>query len=409
VAHAIREAEAALPECSNLPGMHKTTGLPVVGMVGGGQLARMTHQAAIALGQSLRVLASSPEESAALVAHDVVLGSHTSYEDLSAFAAGCDVLTFDHEHVPPEFVRRLAAAGHTVLPGADALLHAQDKQVMRTRLGALGLPVPRWAPIGSVEDLAAFAAGTWPVVVKAVRGGYDGRGVWVLTSAAEVRPLLASGTPLLAEELVPLRRELAAVVARSPFGQGAAWPVVQTVQADGICVEVLAPAPGLDPALAEEAERIALTLAGELGVVGVLAVELFERTDGTLLVNELAMRPHNSAHWTIEGSRTSQFEQHLRAVLDYPLGPTGSLVPAVAMANVLAGPVVEGAPGMDERVHHLSAHWPAVKVHLYGKQPRPGRKIGHVTALGSDLAQLRRDASAAAAYLATGSSQEVRH
>ncbi len=387
--------------------MHPTTGLPVVGMVGGGQLARMTHQAAIALGQSLRVLAASADESAALVAREVVLGSHTSYDDLAAFAAGCDVVTFDHEHVPPEHVRALAAAGHTVLPGADALLHAQDKQVMRERLGALGLPMPRWAPVATAADVDRFAAGAWPVVVKAVRGGYDGRGVWVVRSAAEVEPLLAAGTPLLVEELVPLRRELAAVVARSPFGQGAAWPVVQTVQADGICVEVLAPAPGLDPEVAEEAERIALTVAGELGVVGVLAVELFERTDGTLLVNELAMRPHNSGHWTIEGSRTSQFEQHLRAVLDYPLGATGLTAPAVAMANVLAGE--PAPPGTDERIHHLAARWPAVKVHLYGKEPRPGRKIGHVTALGEDMAEVRRDAVAAAAYLSTGSSPEVTH
>jgi 5-(carboxyamino)imidazole ribonucleotide synthase len=387
--------------------MHKTTGLPVVGMVGGGQLARMTHQAAIALGQSLRVLAGAPDESAALVAHDVVLGSHTSYADLEAFATGCDVVTFDHEHVPTEHVRALAAAGHTVLPGADALLHAQDKQVMRTRLGELGLPVPRWAPIASAAELAAFADGSWPVVVKAVRGGYDGRGVWVLSAPAEVEPLLATGTPLLAEELVPLRRELAAVVARSPFGQGAAWPVVQTVQSDGICVEVLAPAPDLDPEVAEQAERIALAVAGELDVVGVLAVELFERTDGALLVNELAMRPHNSAHWTIEGARTSQFEQHLRAVLDYPLGSTALAAPAVAMANVLAGE--PGPAGLDERVHHLAARWPHVKIHLYGKQPRPGRKIGHVTALGTDLAALRRDAVAAAGYLATGRSDEVTH
>jgi 5-(carboxyamino)imidazole ribonucleotide synthase len=389
--------------------MHATTGLPVVGMVGGGQLARMTHQAAIALGQSLRVLATSPDESAALVAHDVVLGSHTSYEDLAAFAAGCDVVTFDHEHVPSEHIRALAAAGHTVLPGADALLHAQDKHVMRARLGELGLAVPRWAPVASADELAAFAGGSWPVVVKAVRGGYDGRGVWVVADPAEAAELFAAGTPLLAEELVPLRRELAAVVARSPFGQGAAWPVVQTVQADGICVEVLAPAPDLDPVVAEQAERLALRIAGELGVVGVLAVELFERTDGALLVNELAMRPHNSAHWTIEGARTSQFEQHLRAVLDYPLGATGLAAPAVAMANVLAGPAVEGAPGMDERVHHLAARWPQLKIHLYGKQPRPGRKIGHVTALGTDLGALRRDATAAAAYLATGLSDEVTH
>jgi 5-(carboxyamino)imidazole ribonucleotide synthase len=386
--------------------MHPGTGLPVVGMVGGGQLARMTHQAAIALGQSLRVLATAPTDSAALVAADVVLGEHTSYEDLDGFAKGCDVVTFDHEHVPPELLRRLAAAGHTVLPGPAALLHAQDKQVMRTRLGELGLPVPRWTPVAAAADVEWLAGRTgWPVVVKAVRGGYDGRGVWLARSGADVAPLLASGVPLLAEERVPLRRELAALVARSPYGQGAAWPVVETVQRDGVCVEVLAPAPGLADRAAEEAIGIALRIARELDVVGVLAVELFERTDGALLVNELAMRPHNSGHWTIEGARTSQFEQHLRAVLDYPLGATGLAAPALAMANVLAGEPPPEAPGLDERVHHCSARWPALKLHLYGKQPRPGRKIGHVTAVGhddADLAALRRDATAAAAYLATG-------
>jgi 5-(carboxyamino)imidazole ribonucleotide synthase len=380
-----------------------SAGLPVVGIVGGGQLARMTHQAAISLGQSLRVLAASPGDSAAQVAHDVVIGDHTRYADLAGFAAGCTVLTFDHEHVPSEHVRALAAAGHTVYPAADALLYAQDKRAMRERLSALGLPVPEWTPVGSAADLTRFAEKVgWPVVLKAVRGGYDGRGVWPVSAPEQAVRLLESGVPLIAERRVPLRRELAALVARSPYGQGAAWPVVQTVQRDGICVEVLAPAPGLDPDLAASAERLALTVAGELGVVGVLAVELFE-TDAGLLVNELATRPHNSGHWTIEGSRTSQFEQHLRAVLDYPLGVTAMTAPAVAMANVFGGPAeAAGAPGLDERLHHLAARWPAVKVHLYGKAPRPGRKIGHVTALGTDPGRVRADAAAAAGHLTGG-------
>jgi 5-(carboxyamino)imidazole ribonucleotide synthase len=386
--------------------MHPRTGLPIVGMVGAGQLARMTHQAAISLGQSLRVLAAAPDDAAALVAADVVLGDHTSYPDLAGFAAGCDVLTFDHEHVPPEHLQALAAAGHTLHPGADALRHAQDKRAMRERLSALGLPVPDWAAVDTLDDLVTFADKVgWPVVAKAVRGGYDGRGVWTVSTPEQAAALIGSGTPLIVERLVPLRRELAAVVARSPFGQGATWPVVQTVQRDGVCVEVLAPAPGLDPAVAVAAERLALTIAGELGVVGVLAVELFETATG-LLINELAMRPHNSGHWTIEGSRTSQFEQHLRAVLDYPLGATGMTAPAVAMANVFGAPdpPAGGAPppGLDERLHHLAARWPAAKVHLYGKAPRPGRKLGHVTALGADPAAVRVDAVAAARYLSEG-------
>src|SRR6266511_2055108 len=361
--------------------MDPRTGLPVVGMVGAGQLARMTHQAAIALGQSLRILAGSPDDGAALVAADVVIGDHTSYADLAAFAAGCDVLTFDHEHVPNELVRKLAEEGHAVYPSAAALRYAQDKRAMRERLAELG------------DEMG------WPVVLKASRGGYDGKGVWVLPAAAAALSIVGSGIPLVVEERVPLRRELTALVARSPFGQGAAWPVVETVQAGGICVRVLAPAPGLDEDIAAQAQSQALKVAADLGVVGVLAVELFD-TGAGLVVNELAMRPHNSGHWTIEGARTSQFEQHLRAVLDYPLGATELAAPAVVMANVLGG--APGGPGIDERVHHLMARWPEVKIHLYGKAVRPGRKIGHVTALGSDPTEVAARATAAARYLAEG-------
>ncbi|MCW2673062.1 MAG: purK, partial [Frankiales bacterium] len=338
-------------------------------------------------------------DSAALVANNVVVGSHESLEDLRSFAAGCEVVTFDHEHVPGDLVRALEDEGHTVLPGSRALLHAQDKLVMRQRLTELGVPVPPFAPIASAEDLAVFGAEHgWPLVLKAATGGYDGKGVWVVGSPAEAAPVLASGIRLLAEQKVPLQRELAAVVARSPYGQAAAWPVVETVQEGGICVEVIAPAPGLSEARAVEAQALALRLAQELGVVGILAVELFETADG-LLVNELAMRPHNSGHWTIEGSRTSQFEQHLRAVLDYPLGTTAPTAPVVVMANLLGG---EGDPELDKRLHLLFAHDPALKVHLYGKEVRPGRKIGHVTALGDDLHETRARAQAGAHYLRTG-------
>jgi 5-(carboxyamino)imidazole ribonucleotide synthase len=377
--------------------MDPRTALPVVGMVGGGQLARMTHQAAIALGQSLKVLAAAETDGAALVAADTVIGSHTDLDALLAFARGCDVVTFDHEHVPTEHIRALVEAGATVRPGADALIFAQDKRAMRERLDASGVPTPRWAPVRSPDDLTAFAADTgWPVVVKADRGGYDGRGVWFVDSTDE----LPTGIGLIVEERVPLRRELAAVVARSPFGQVAAYPVVETVQRDGICVEVLAPAPGLPDDRAVQAQDLAIRIATELDVVGLLAVELFD-TGTDLIVNELAMRPHNSAHWTIEGARTSQFEQHLRAVLDYPLGATGLTAPWVVMANVLGGE--PGGMGIDERLHHLMAELPDAKVHLYGKQVRPGRKIGHVTVLGDDLAAVRDRAARAATWLRDGS------
>jgi 5-(carboxyamino)imidazole ribonucleotide synthase len=304
--------------------------------------------------------------------------------------------------VPNAHIAALAAEGVAVHPGAEALRFAQDKQAMRERLAAMGLPCPRWAPIAGAGDLDDFAADVgWPVVLKATRGGYDGKGVWVVGSSAEARDVLASDTSLLAEERVPIVRELAADVARSPFGQGAAWPVVETVQRNGINVEVIAPAPDLDDETAEFAQSLALRLAAELGVTGVLAVELFQTAEG-LLVNELAMRPHNSAHWTIEGARTSQFEQHLRAVLDYPLGSTAPTAPVVVMANLLGGPDDVVPKSIDERVHHLMAHWPDVKIHLYGKQFRPGRKVGHVTALGTDPPTVRERATAAADYLMNG-------
>jgi len=358
-------------------------------MIGGGQLARMTHQAAIALGQTLRVLAVSADEPAAQVSPAVVLGSHTDLDALRRAADGASVLTFDHEHVPTELLQTLIDEGVNVAPPPSALVHAQDKLVMRRKLAELGAPVPRFLQISGPADLDAldaFAAQIGgPLVVKAARGGYDGKGVTLTDDLAQARAAaadyLANGVQVLVEEKVAMRRELAALVARSPFGQGAAWPVVQTVQKNGICVEVIAPAADLDPELATAAEQLALRLADELGVVGVLAVELFETTDGTLLVNELAMRPHNSGHWSMDGARTGQFEQHLRAVLDYPLGDTSPIAPVTVMGNVL-GAAEAPAMSMDERVHHLFARMPEAKVHLYGKGERPGRKIGHVNIVG---------------------------
>ncbi|CAN3127788.1 5-(carboxyamino)imidazole ribonucleotide synthase [Mycobacterium sp. smrl_JER01] len=373
-------------------------------MIGGGQLARMTAQAAIALGQTLRVLAVRDDESAAQVTPDVVLGSHTDLDALRRVAQGATAVTFDHEHVPTELLEKLVADGINVLPPPAALVHAQDKLVMRRRLSELGAPVPRFSEVSSVDDAVSFAAEVGPVVIKTVRGGYDGRGVVMPASADEVRAVVAQylddGVPVMIEERVQMRRELAALVARSPFGQGAAWPVVETVQRDGICVTVLAPAPGLSDEMGSAASELALSVASALGVVGVLAVELFETVSGALVVNELAMRPHNSGHWTMDGARTSQFEQHLRAVLDYPLGDTAALAPT-AMGNVL-GAAETPAMSMDERVHHLFARMPDAKVHLYGKDERPGRKIGHVNIVGGfeSPESLRERAERAAHWLA---------
>ncbi|WP_406673535.1 5-(carboxyamino)imidazole ribonucleotide synthase [Nonomuraea sp. N2-4H] len=371
---------------------------PVVGIVGAGQLARMSQPPAIALGVELRVLANTPDESAARVIVDTRLGDYRDLDVLREFAQGCDVVTFDHEHVPTEHIKALIAAGHTVRPGADALVHAQDKAVMRERLSAIGVPCPAWRRVASLDDVTDFAgAHGWPVVLKAVRGGYDGRGVWVCHTPEEAAEAFATGVELMAEAFVPFERELAVLVARSPHGQGVSYPVVETVQRDGICVEVIAPAPDLDPEAAARAQHIGLQIANELGVTGLLAVEMFETARG-IVVNELAMRPHNSGHWTIEGATTSQFEQHLRAVLDLPLGSPRMTAQHVVMANLLGG----DDPDLFKRYEHVLAHDPGIKLHFYGKEVRPGRKIGHVTVLGSNLEKVRARARHAAVYLMTG-------
>ena len=376
---------------------------PVVGMVGAGQLARMTAQAAIGLGVGFRVLAGSAADSAAQVTAGAQVGDYRSLDDLRDFAAGCDVLTFDHEHVPGEHLAGLEQAGVPVRPAAAALCLTQDKLAMRERLTALGIRCPGFAPVAGIAEVEAFAAGTWPVVLKAVSGGYDGKGVWVCETAAQAADVLAHGALLaedwgvIAEEYVPFERELAVLAARSPHRQGAVYPVVETVQRDGICREVIGPAPGLAPGRAAQAQALALRIAAELGVTGLLAVEMFETPAG-LLVNELAMRPHNCGHWTIEGARTSQFEQHLRAVLDLPLGSPAMAAPVAVMANVLGG---DDADIYDRYIHVMAAD-PAAKLHVYGKPVRPGRKIGHVTVTGQDPEELADRARRAASYLRWG-------
>jgi 5-(carboxyamino)imidazole ribonucleotide synthase len=380
----------------------RRSGAPVVGMVGAGQLARMTGQAALSLGIGFRVLAAAPDESAAQVFAGTQLGDYRSLDDLTAFAGGCDVVTFDHEHVPGPHLRTLERAGVKLRPGPDALRYTQDKRAMRERLAGLDIACPRFAPAKGLDDVTAFAAGSgWPVVLKAVSGGYDGKGVWVCEIPAEAAEVLAHGLDLIVEEYIPFERELAVLVARSPAGQAAVYPVVQTVQRDGICREVLAPAPGLASGTATAAQRLGVEISAGLGVTGMLAVELFE-TSGGLLVNELAMRPHNSGHWTIEGARTSQFEQHLRAVLDLPLGSPVLAARHAVLVNVLGGE----NPDLHSRLLHVMAADPGLRVHFYGKLVRPGRKVGHVTALGDDVEALRDRAWRAARYLSHGTEEE---
>jgi len=380
----------------------------VVGIVGGGQLARMMHGASIGLGITVRLLAEGADVSAAQVVHDVTVGDYTDRATLLAFAQGCDVITFDHEHVPTDLLHELENLGVAVRPGPDALVHAQDKALMRQRLGAHA-ESPRWAIVTSPAELVAFAeAGEgFPIIAKTSRGGYDGKGVWKIGSPDEAalpfeatlsRPggeVDAESIQIIAEEFVDFARELSALVVRSPSGQAVAYPISESVQQDGICVETTTPAPGLTDEQAVAAQQLALAIADELGVVGMLAVELMERRDGRLVINELAMRPHNTGHWSIDGAHTSQFENHLRAVLDLPLGDPGLRAPWTVMRNVLGG----SEPDLVSLLLHCFARSPQLRVQLYGKEVKPGRKVGHVTCYGSDLEDVTRRARHAAAYL----------
>ena len=370
---------------------------PTLAVIGGGQLARMMAQPAIALGLPLRLLAEAPGVSAAQVIPDHVVGDYRDLETLRQVTSGCPVVTFDHEHVPTQHLHALEDYGIAVRPGPEALVHAQDKAVMRARLSALGIPCPRHAIVSTPDEVAAFG---FPAVLKTSRGGYDGKGVWTVGSVAACSEAFATastaGVQILAEELVDFRRELSALVVRSPSGQAAAYPIVESTQVDGICREVVAPAPGLEPALAGEAQQIALKIAGELGVTGILAVELFETTDGRILVNELAMRPHNTGHWTQDGAVTSQFENHLRAVMDLPLGSPAARSRWTVMVNILGGPAETGR--LYDGYPHAMARDPLLRVHLYGKELRPGRKVGHVNAYGDDLDDCLERARHAAAW-----------
>ncbi|WP_062380370.1 5-(carboxyamino)imidazole ribonucleotide synthase [Demequina pelophila] len=375
---------------------------PIVAVVGGGQLARMMAAPATALGITLRVLVESREAAAALPAHETVVGLPTDPDAVARLLAHPRpaALTWEHEHIPAEVFEAAADAGVPARPGPHALLFAQDKIEMRTRMDALGLPGPAWAHVESLADVEAFlAAHGGEAVLKTARGGYDGKGVRVISDASEATDWLRAssqgGPRVLVEEKVPFDRELAALVARRPSGAIEAWPVVESIQRRGVCSEVIAPAQHLDPALAEQAAAIGRTVAEGLDVTGVLAVELFLAGD-RVLVNELAMRPHNSGHWTLDGAVTSQFEQHLRAVLDLPLGAATPLAPATVMANVLGGSratLTDALAAVDDAT---------ARVQLYGKTVRPGRKVGHVNVSAATAEEAYARAVAAAAIVRDG-------
>jgi 5-(carboxyamino)imidazole ribonucleotide synthase len=373
-----------------------------VGVIGGGQLARMMIEPALAMGLELKVFAENEGSSAALAATQV--GDYTNISEVSEFAKTVDVITFDHEHVPLAVLENLEAQGVSVQPPSKALRFAQNKLQMRARLTELGLPMPAWAEIKTAQQLDEFIAENGGVaILKTPIGGYDGKGVAVVRSAADASEWLASienfGGSLLAEAKVEFVRELAQLVARRPSGEIKHWTLVQTVQRDGVCSEVLVPAPNATNDQLARAAEIAKTVAEGLGVTGVLAVEMFETADGQFVINELAMRPHNSGHFSIEGAITSQFEQHLRAVLNLPLGSVESVAPHSVMVNLL---------GVDDKNDFVSVYpkalaaHPTVKFHTYGKSARKGRKMGHVTVIGDDEASILAEAKAAASVCLQG-------
>jgi 5-(carboxyamino)imidazole ribonucleotide synthase len=372
-----------------------------VGVIGGGQLARMMIVPAVNLGIEIKVLSESEDSSASLAT--TVVGDYTDKATVTAFAKSVDVITFDHEHVPLHILESLEASGVSVQPPSKALAHAQNKLVMRSALEKIGAPNPNWRAISSAAQLESFIAEFGPeVIVKTPIGGYDGKGVRVVSQVQQVADWLEAeklkslGGELLAEQKVSFTRELAQLCVRSPSGEIKSWPVVETRQENGVCSEVLAPAPNLSEALVQKAREIAELICKSLLVTGNLAVEMFETSDGKLLVNELAMRPHNSGHFSIEGSTTSQFENHLRAVLDLPLGDT-SMPHVAVMVNLLG---VSDQVDFVDNYPELMKQFPSAKVHSYGKSPRIGRKLGHITVVGqSQDAALATATAARAAVL----------
>jgi 5-(carboxyamino)imidazole ribonucleotide synthase len=370
-----------------------------VGIVGAGQLARMMAQAAIPVGIELTLLAASADDGAARVVPNVIVGPPDDPDRIRELAARVDVVTFDHELVDPDLLEALVREGHLVHPSPSVMRLAQNKRLQRQAMVDADLPGPAWAPIDAIEDVERFGGEQgWPVVLKASRGGYDGRGVWVVedrdAAAQVVDGARDSGTVLLAEAFQPLDGELAVLVARNEDGACRIFPATETVQRDGICHELHVPA-RFGEAVSREAEAIAVRIAESIGSTGIIAIEFFV-VGGHVLVNELAPRPHNSGHWTIEGTDVSQFEQHLRAVLNWPLGETTQLAPSVVTRNLL-GPAGGGDPF--PRIP-AAAGIPGAHVHWYGKESRPGRKIGHVTARGNTHDEAERAANAAWALLA---------
>ncbi|MBM3690555.1 MAG: 5-(carboxyamino)imidazole ribonucleotide synthase [Actinobacteria bacterium] len=378
--------------------MHNRTDLPygtlIVGILGAGQLSRMMAESASQLGIQVKIYATSNTESAALLVADTTVGDLTDLKSVLAFGQTVDVITLDHELVPKETLDYLVSHGVVVYPNPKANIYAANKSAMRMRLADISAPIPQWLNAENLQDAENFANEVgYPFIAKSPTGGYDGRGVWQVRIQAELSELKF---PVLLEEKISFIRELSALVVRSPHNQAVCYPIVETVQQDGICVQVIAPAQNLNPERASEAQQLALKIAAELDVIGVMAVELFDTGNGPLLINELAMRPHNSGHWTQDGAITSQFENHLRAVLDLPLGLPNMTATYCVMGNILGGSHLDLHRGL----LHCLARDPELQIHLYGKQVKPNRKVGHINLVGDDLESLRERVQHATDFLA---------
>lgn len=346
----------------------------------------MSAAPAAALGIDLILLAQSATDSGAQVA-EFEVGDYRDLVQVREFAKKCDLLTFEHELIPISVIRALENEGVKFYPTSESFIYSQDKAAMREKLA--NYLAPKWQVVTKANEILEY-----PAIAKSISGGYDGRGVWKVNTESELATILLENPKLLVEELIDFDFEISVMVARSPHGQAATWAPTQTVQSDGICTMTIAPAPDLSESLGQQAQQIALSIAAEIKLVGVMAVEMFVKGD-QLFINELAMRPHNSGHWTIDGSVTSQFEQHLRAILDLPLGDTSMTAKYAVMGNVLGGDKQD----MYRPYLHLLARTPKLKVHQYRKEVKPGRKIGHVTLLGENLVELTTEVQHAIDYM----------
>jgi 5-(carboxyamino)imidazole ribonucleotide synthase len=340
------------------------------------------------LGLEFTVFTSNANDSAAQVA-DFILGDYRDLDSVLAFAKDCDVITFEHELVPQSVIKGLESAGVKVYPRAESFIYSQNKLEMRKKVAELGLPNPKYAQYEGGASPMEF-----PLIAKLPAGGYDGRGVYLINNQSELDELFKNNGTLLLEEKLPFDFEISVMVARSPHNQAATWPATLTVQSEGICTMTITPIPDISPKLEESVQSAALKIANGINLVGVMAVEIFIVGD-KFFINELALRPHNSGHWTIEGAKTSQFEQHLRAILDLPLGSTALTNKYAVMGNVLGGEKTD----MYRPYLHLMARTPELHFHQYRKEVRPGRKIGHVTLCGENLLELKQEVAHAIDYM----------